>query len=211
MERAINEFLPFKTPGPDGIYPVLLQKGCNSIKNIYQTIFQMCLKHSYVPKVWNEGTGIFISKPGKENYHEVKSFRMITLTSFQLKWLERLLLYHFNDDSNFQARLSAFQHRFRAGVSTETALHEFVRRIKLSLAKKRTALEIFLDIVGAFDNITHRGIADALRELEELPFLVHWIENLLRHRTVQVELNGVKIKREVKKGNTQGGILSPFL
>ena len=23
MERAINEFLPFKTPGPDGIYPVL--------------------------------------------------------------------------------------------------------------------------------------------------------------------------------------------
>ena len=25
MERAINEFLPFKTPGPDGIYPVLLQ------------------------------------------------------------------------------------------------------------------------------------------------------------------------------------------
>ena len=44
MERAINEFLPFKTPEPDGIYPVLLQKGWNSIRNIYQTIFQMCLK-----------------------------------------------------------------------------------------------------------------------------------------------------------------------
>ena len=27
MERAINVFLPFKTPKPDGIYPVLLQKG----------------------------------------------------------------------------------------------------------------------------------------------------------------------------------------
>ena len=110
MERAINEFLPFKAPGPDGIYPVLLQKGWNSIRNIYQTIFQMCLKYSYVPKVWKEGTGIFIPKPGKENYHEVKSFRMITLTSFQLKWLERLVLYHFNDDSNLQARFSAFQY-----------------------------------------------------------------------------------------------------
>ena len=86
MERAINEFLPFKTPGPDGIYPVLLQKGWNSIRNIHQTIFQMCLKYSYVPKVWKKGTGIFIPKPGKENYHEAKSFRMITLTSFQLKW-----------------------------------------------------------------------------------------------------------------------------
>ena len=33
----------------------------------------------------------------------------------------------------------------------------------------------------------------------------------MRHRTVQVELNGEKIKREVVKGNLQGGILSLFL
>ena len=38
-----------------------------------------------------------------------------------------------------------------------------------------------------------------------------WIETLLRHRTVQVELYGDKVKREVVKGNPQGGILSPFL
>ena len=126
MERAINEFLQFKTLGPYDIYLVPLQKGCNSIRNIYQTIFQMCLKYSYVPKVWKEGTGIFIPKLGKENYREVKSFRMITLTSIHLKWLERLLLYHFDDDSNLQARFSAFQYGFRAGVSTKIALHEFV-------------------------------------------------------------------------------------
>ena len=82
MERTINEFLPYKTPEPDGIYPVLPQKGLNSIRNIYQTIFQTCLKYRYVPKVRKEETGIFIFKPGKENYHEVKSFRMITLTFF---------------------------------------------------------------------------------------------------------------------------------
>ena len=122
-----------------------------------------------------------------------------------------MVLYHFNDDSNLQARFSAFQYGFRAGVSSETALNEFVRRIELSLAKERAALGIFLNIVGAFDNITHNGIADALRELKVSPFLVHWIENLLRHHTVQIELNGEKIKREVGKGNPQGGILSPFL
>ena len=38
-----------------------------------------------------------------------------------------------------------------------------------------------------------------------------WIEALLRHRTVQIELYGDKVKREVVKGNLQGGILSPFL
>ena len=130
---------------------------------------------------------------------------MITLTSFQLKWLKRLLLYHFNDDSNLQARLSAFQYGFRAGVLTETALHEFVRRIELSLAKKRTALGIFLDIVGAVTAVDNK-VSPFLS-----PFLVHWIENLLRHRIVQVQLNGEKIKREVVQGNPQGIILSPFL
>ena len=55
---------------------------------------------------------------------------MITLTSFQLKWLERLILYHINEDNNAQAKFSASQHGFRAGVSTETVLHEFVRRVE---------------------------------------------------------------------------------
>ena len=51
---------------------------------------------------------------------------MITLTSFQLKWLEKLVLYHINEDNNVQAKLSASQYGFRAGVATETALHKFV-------------------------------------------------------------------------------------
>ena len=54
---------------------------------------------------------------------------MITLTSFQLKWLERLILYHINDDNNVHAKLPASQYGFRAGVFRETALHEFVRRV----------------------------------------------------------------------------------
>ena len=40
-----------------------------------------------------------------------------------------------------------------------------------------------------------------------------WIETLLRHRTVQVELCGDKVKGllTVVKRNPQGGILSSFL
>ena len=32
MEAAINEFQSFKAPGPDGFFPVLLQKGWNQLK-----------------------------------------------------------------------------------------------------------------------------------------------------------------------------------
>ena len=211
MEAAINEFQPFKAPGPDGLYPVLLQRGSNQLKGYEHVIFQACLRHSYVPLAWKEGTGIFLPKPGKERYFEAKFFCMITLTSFQLKWLERLVLYHINEENNVQAKLSASQYGFRAGVSTETALHEFVRRVEHCLVRKKPALGIFLDIVGAFDYVTFRSFVAALRGLGMSKILTSWIETQLRHRTVQVELYGDKDKREVVKGNPQGGILSPFL
>ena len=130
MEAAINEFQPFKAPGPDGLYPVLLQKGWNQLKGYYYIIFQACLRHNYEPSAWKEGTCILLSKRGKESYFEAKSFRMITLTSFQLKWLESLILYCINEDTNVQAKLSASQYGFRAAICTETALHEFVRRVE---------------------------------------------------------------------------------
>ena len=77
MEAALNEFQPFKAPGPDRLYPVLLQKGSNQLKEYYHVIFQACLRHSYVPLAWKEGTGIYLPKPEKESHFEAKSFCMI--------------------------------------------------------------------------------------------------------------------------------------
>ena len=163
--RYINEFQPFTAPGSDGLYPVLLQKGWNQLKGYYHVIFQAWLRHSYVPLAWKKCTCIFLFKAGKESYFEAKSFLMITLTSFQLKWLERLILHHINEDNNVQAKLLASQHGFRAGVSTETALHEFVCGVEHCFVRKKPALGIFVDIVGAFDNVTFRSFVVALRGL----------------------------------------------
>ena len=55
---------------PHRLYPVLLQKGWNLLKGYYHVIFQACLRHSYVPLAWKEGTGIFLPKHGKESYYE---------------------------------------------------------------------------------------------------------------------------------------------
>ena len=93
----------------------------------------------------------------------------------------------------------------------ETALHEFVRRVEHCLVGKKPPLGIFLDIIGAFDNVTFRSFVAALRGPGMSKIHTSWIETLLRHRTVQVELYGDKVKREVVKRNPQGGILSPFL
>ena len=92
-----DQFQPFKVRGPDGLYPVLLQNGWNQPKGCYHVIFQACLRLSYVLIAWKEGTGIFLLKPKEESYFKAMAFHIVTLTSFQLKWLERLILYYIND------------------------------------------------------------------------------------------------------------------
>ena len=85
LEAGINEFQPFKASSPYGFYSQLLQKRWNQLKGYCHVTFQACLRHNYVPMAWRKGSGLFLPKPEKESYFEAKFFRMITLTSFQLK------------------------------------------------------------------------------------------------------------------------------
>ena len=116
------------------------------------------------------------------------------------------------DDQNLHAFMSVAQYEFWAGVSTETALHEFVRRLKQCLARKKNLHWVFfLDMIGAFDNVIFSAISMALQRLEMPAVLTKWIENMLMHCAIEVEVYGKKVKREMIKGNPEEGILSPFL
>ena len=91
IKWAINSFKPYKSPGPDKILPVMLQKSENSIINLPITLFRASLRLKYIPKSWRKVKVIFIPKPGKLDYSLAGSFRPIILTSFMLKALEKLI------------------------------------------------------------------------------------------------------------------------
>ena len=57
VEATINKFKPFKAPGPDRLYPVLLQKGWSQLKGYYHVIFQACLerRHRYISPQTRKG------------------------------------------------------------------------------------------------------------------------------------------------------------
>ena len=73
------------------------------------------------------------------------------------------------------------------------------------------ALCTFLDIEGAFDNVTFDAIEKALNKKCESTSVNKWIMSMITTRSTTVELNGHKRKIKIKRGCPQGGILSPFL
>ena len=91
-----------------------------------------------------------------------KSFRTITLSPVLLKWMERVILWHMEADLKVYDKLSKKQYGFKRGSSTTAAIHKLVRKLEMAMLNKGMALGTFLDIEGAFDNVSFDSIEKAL-------------------------------------------------
>lgn len=158
VEWAINSFEPFKSPGKDGIFPALLQKGGEALIDYLTNIFKASLTFGHIPKIWTQVRVVFIPKAGKKDKTNPKSFRPISLTSTMLKIMEKIIDEYIKSEYLRTIPLNRFQFAYQPYKSTVTALHNLVTKIESTLDKKEIALVAFLDVEGAFDNTTYKSI-----------------------------------------------------
>ncbi len=125
--------------------------------------------------------------------------------------MERVLLWHLQEEYLSRNPLSANQHAFRSEHSTETALTNLVGRIENAINNGDCALGVFLDIQGAFDNVKPETIVEGLRNKQVDEKLITWYEYYLRNRSMTVTHKGVSVTRYLKRGTPQGGVLSPVM
>ena len=211
VRKSLNEFDPLSAAGPDGIRPVMLQRGWDSINKAFTNIARASYINSYTPACWSHSTGIFLPKPGKDDYYNPKSYRTITLAPLPLKWMERLILWHMEVDLKIYSKLSKKQYGFVKGASTETALHKIVHKIERAILNSGMALGTFLDIEGAFDNVAFSAIEKALDKKCSSSTVNKWIMAMIKSRSTSVEIQGTTKLIKILRGCPQGGILSPFL
>ena len=211
IKKALAEFDSLTAAGPDGIRPIMLQKGWDSIATAFTNIAKASFASSHTPECWRQSSGIFLPKPGKSDYFHPKAYRTITLSPVPLKLMERVVLWHMEVDLKIYSKLNKKQYGFLKGRSTETALHKLVNKIEKAIINSGMALGTFLDIEGAFDNVSFSAIERALDNKCESKLVNRWIMGMIETRTITVELNGSKKTIQIKRGCPQGGILSPFL
>jgi hypothetical protein len=146
----------------DGIFPALLQEGREILVPYLVKIFRACLATGYVPIAWRQVKVVFIPKPGRNTHSRPKDYRPISLTSFLLKTLERLVDTYLRDGALVHSPLHPHQHAYQAGKSTEMALHQLVVRVDRVLEQQDIALGVFIHIEGAFNNTSYDSITAAL-------------------------------------------------
>jgi hypothetical protein len=126
VEWAIDSFAPYKSPGVNGIFPALLQEGREVFIPYLVRIFRACLATGYVPAIWRQVKVVFIPKAVRNSYSGLRDYRPISLTSFLLKTIERLVDRYLRDEALALVPLHPNQHAYQAGKSVETALHQLI-------------------------------------------------------------------------------------
>jgi hypothetical protein len=76
--------------------------------------------------------------------------------------MQRLVDRFLRDEILALKPLHPNQHAYQAGKSVETALRQLVFRVEKALDQQETALGVFLDIEGAFNNTSHDSMCAAL-------------------------------------------------
>jgi ribonuclease HI len=210
IRHAVKSFKSFKSPGKDGLFPALLQKGLEILMPHLRKLYIWSYTYGHVPEIWRGVKVIFIPKLGKDP-EEPRSYRPINLTSFNLKTMEKIVDSHLRTEPLSRQQLDASQHAYQQGKSTVSALHQLVSKVENSLEHKQIALAAFLDIEGAFDNASHQSIKQAALDKGIEAHTVNWMMHMLTSRVVSAQLGDKTVTKLTTRGCPQGGVLSPLM
>jgi len=211
VQRVVRSFGPFKAAGSDEIFPAMLQYGPKELVLQLTFVIKACLSLGYTPEEWRSFKAVFIPKPGKDSYERVSSWRPISLTSFWLKTMERIIDWHIRTPGLLRDLKAAGQYAYMAGVSTEAAMHQIVARMERTLKSGEVGISAILDVEGAFSHATYKSIINGLTRHQVDNAAVRWIISMLTKRSVTALHSGEARNRSVERGCPQGGVLSPLL
>ena len=205
--KAMEKFNKKKSPGPDGIKPVVFDHLPDNFIQQLLFIYKCCVYFHYTPILWKDTKVIFIPKPGKDDYTLPKSFRPISLSNYFLKAFERLVCWRMDFALSFNP-IHDKQHGFMKGRSTESAISVTTNYIEKFLAHKQYCLAVFLDISAAFDSIDIDHVRRALLKHGGPTDMVGWYHNYLSHRNLYATLHQEDASCSTGVGFPQGGVCS---
>ena len=152
--RLVKVVCGDKQPGMDGIDGKLIGMAVDYVVQPIRHILNTSLKLSIFPQVWKDAKIIPLPKDKKTSFSGPNS-RPISLLPALSKILEKAVFNQIQDYFSVNNLLTKYQHAYRKGHSTCTALMQMSDDWYRDLDNKMLCGAVFLDFTAAFDVLEH--------------------------------------------------------
>ena len=173
-------------------------------------MYLISIENGYFPEELKMGCITPVFKKGDKT--SVSSYRPVCSLSSFSKILERIIYDRMLKFIDVHKIFSESQFGFRKGVSTETALIDFIDYVHKGLTAKHYVGAVFMDLSKAFDVMDHDILETKLQHYGFRGTFLEFLMSFVRNRKYFVNVNGMNSNSEtVNIGVPQGSTLGPPL
>ena len=207
VEASINRLKCNKAPGEDNITGGILEDWGDAIIQILTDLFNTCLHHRQVPKVWKNALIVLIHKNG--NTSGIKNYRPSSLLPIMYKVFLNILLQRMIRTLDFhQPREQA---EFRAGYSSIDHL-QVVNQLQEKANEYNMPLCFdFVDYEKVFDSKEFEPLFEGLKNQGIDEAYLNILRNLYSEATSVLRLHKDGENFNLGRGARQGDNISPKL
>lgn len=150
-------------PGADQITNAMIRNMNDEAITALMNFINKHWVNGTIPQQWKHAVITMIPKPGKKL--AIENLRPISLTSCLGKVFERLIntrLQRHLEENNLMPNT---MFGFRPNLSTQDILLLLKEEVLTNVPKAGEHIVMAIDLKGAFDNVSHKGILDGLAEI----------------------------------------------
>ena len=186
--KCLQKLMEEKSPGPDGMHPMILKRLAKNWTQPLTILFQKSLETGSLPGDWKRANVTPIHKKGSKS--EVENYRPVALTSLPCKLLETIIKNRMLSHIEINNLFTQHQHGFTRNRSCLTNLLETLEDWTSTLEKGYGLDVLYMDYQKAFDTVPHQRLMEKLNWYGVTGSLRSWILDFVSGRVMKVVVDG---------------------
>jgi hypothetical protein len=187
----IKRFVFDKISSSDDFINKLLKAYALIMIKLLTSLFETCIQLFYHSKTFKEINTITLKKARKNDYIISKTYQFIILLNIMSKIMKSIMNKRIAWLTKTYRLLFDFHMKCRKDRSIESTLKLLTKQIHIVWNKNTSRIVILLslDVIEAFDTISHERLIHDLRKRRISKWIIDWVINFLQNCTTILTMN----------------------